>query len=201
MTKDSEESTQKVQQLNKQFVQEPLTSNSENSLLPKSPSVSPNVLQEIAVTEYSKLTVLVGLGAIIVTLLMASGSWSIFDFGVATSLINFGLYFLKSQKISAVGKWEAMLFALPFAVLTTAALIAFFSVAAILVPTLARFDANTYKIIYPQDSSTPTELYKMQTFWQSITFLISLFTWFVAFYLPTLKRKVQQEQLASAAKA
>jgi predicted CDP-diglyceride synthetase/phosphatidate cytidylyltransferase len=155
-------------------------------------------------SDTSRQTILLGLGAIIVTLLMASGRWSIFDFGIAISIISFGLYFLRINQLTPMNKLEVVLFAFPFALVTTAALIALFSMLAFFIPVLAEIDVETYRVVNHDSKISPEQnfqLNKSQAKWQSATFLLSFVVWTVSFYLLSPIRKKQeqkQEEVASS---
>jgi len=148
-------------------------------------------------SDTSRQTILLGLGAIIVTLLMASGQWSIFDFGIAISIIGFGLYFIKINHLAPMNKLEIILFALPFALITTAALIALFSTLAFFIPALAKIDVDTYRAVNPQVQISNEQIFqlnKSQAMWQLITFLLSFVVWTVSFYLLSPMRKKQEQK-------
>jgi hypothetical protein len=130
----------------------------------------------------SKQTIIIGLSAIIVTLLMADGLWSVFDFGVSISIIAFGYFFLKKHEILPLSKRQVLLFALPFAMLTTAALIALVLALAVFFPNFATVDFRTFKQIFPTDKTPEAELYMYQTGWQFALFTVSLVIWFFVLY-------------------
>jgi len=146
----------------------------------------------------SRQTILLGLGAIIVTLLVASGEWSVYDFGIAISIACFGLYFLKNSHIGPMSKWEVILFALPFALLTTAALTALLSFIAFYYPSLAEVDFETYKAIYEEKKDVTKkpafEVKKSQATYQWLTFLFLFVIWAVGFYLWRRKKKRSKEK-------
>lgn len=152
----------------------------------------------------SRLTILLGLGAIIVTLLMASGQWSIFDFGIAISIVVFGVYFLKIHQLNPTNKQEVVLFALPFTLVTTAALIALLSTLAFFIPTFARIDVDTYRAVNPQlqiSNEQVFQLHKSQAVWQLMIFIMSFIVWAVGFYLlsPIRNNKEhEQDELATS---
>lgn len=82
----------------------------------------------------TNLTVLSGIGAAVVTVIMATGKWSILDFGVSASIISFALYFFNRQKVALNKKIEVLLFAFPFALLSAAGLSGLFVSAAYELP-------------------------------------------------------------------
>lgn len=154
----------------------------------------------------SRTTVLLGLGAIIVTLSLASGEWSVYDFGVAVSIVGFGLYFLKSNRIIPMNKWATVLFALPFALVTAAALTAFLSLVAFKYPYFAEVDFETYKAVYTGNPDAPKkpdfEIKKSQATFQWLAFLILFAIWATGFFLWSLYRKKelvkeQEKELAA----
>lgn len=145
----------------------------------------------------TKLTVVLGVGAIIVTMLMASGQWNVFDFGIATSILCFSFYFLRSNHIVPSSMWQVILFALPFAVITTASLIALLATLALFIPAFARIDVETYKLVNHQiqtSNEQNVQLFRTQAVWQWLTFLFSLGAWAVVFYLLYLLRKKEERE-------
>ncbi len=133
----------------------------------------------------AKQTILIGLGAMIVTLLMASGQWSVFDFAVALSIMAFGLYFLHRHQLGPARKAEVVLFALPFAVLTTAALIAILSTLAVLGSSIvAGIDVRISEQVARRRGEQPDLflLHRTQTIWQLALFFLSLAGWLAWFY-------------------
>lgn len=146
----------------------------------------------------SKLTVVLGIGAIIVTLLMASGQWNIFDFGIATSILCFSFYFLRINHIVPSSMWQVILFALPFAVTTTASLMALLTTLALFIPAFARIDVDTYKLVNHQiqmSNEQNVQIVRTQAIWQWLTFIFSFVVWAVVFYLLSpLRKKKEREQ-------
>jgi hypothetical protein len=146
----------------------------------------------------SKLPVALGIGAIIVTLLMTSGQWNIFDFGIATSILCFGFYYLRTNQIVPSNIWEVILFALPFAVITTASLIALLATLAFFIPAFAGIDVDTYRVVNHQiqiSNEQNFQLLRAQAIWQWLIFLILFGVWAAIFYLLLfLRKKRQQEQ-------
>jgi hypothetical protein len=126
----------------------------------------------------TNLTILLGLVAIVVTLVMASGEWSIFDVVVSIAVICYGAYFLREQKITPKDKNAALLFSLPFSLLTTAALIALATSLAVLLPPLAYVDSKTSQMIYKDDNLPALTSYRWQVFLQGSIFIVSEITWF-----------------------
>jgi len=77
--------------------------------------------------EHAKETVLIGMGAILTAYLTASGEWSVFDFGIAVSMLFMGYYFLNAYNITLSKISEILIGALTFGIVTTAAFIALFA--------------------------------------------------------------------------
>jgi hypothetical protein len=73
--------------------------------------------------DHPRQTLLIGFGAIIVTLLMASGEWSILDFGTSVAIVALGLRVLKANELMPTSKTGIPFGALVFCIVTTAALI------------------------------------------------------------------------------
>jgi hypothetical protein len=170
----------------------------------------------MATADTSKQALLVGVGTIIITLLMASGKWSIFDFGVSIVLIGSGFNYIKNNQLFPQDTLNIALFALPFALLTTVAIIALASTLAVYFPPLAVFDVDTRQVVTapkppdPAPSPVPTvehdktlgnyyarlethntqlKTYTDQVTSQLATLTIAFSLWFAVFILKRNKEK------------
>lgn len=85
-----------------------------------------------------------GIGAILVTLYMASGKWDIFDFGISVTILVLGLFFLISNGL--IKEIKIIPVSIVFSVVTIAALISFLSVLSIAfsIDWIASVDVATY---------------------------------------------------------
>lgn len=148
-------------------------------------------------SEHPLQALLIGLGAIIVSLFMTSGEWDIFDFGIAIALLGFGWAFLRIKNITFNNKWTIVLGAGIFGIVTTAALIALISMVAALVPNdcIAKVDIETYELVFPNKKIDRDQLYRCQIYWQSGLFLVSLIAWGSVFIFTNRNRAKRMSAL------
>ena len=134
-------------------------------------------------------TFLLGIAGVIITLLMSSGTWDIFDLVISFLLIGGGILYLEERNIQIGSKWLLVFLATAFAIVGTAAIIPIISAIAVVfnVSRLALVDLDTY-VHFVDGAGYPLQyVYASQLLWQSGIFFFC-FLLFV-FYLRLRKYK------------
>lgn len=125
---------------------------------------------------------LIGLSAVLVTLVMTAGEWDIFDFAISITLLAFAWSFVETNGLSAKGTLEITTLVLVFATLSTSAVISALSMLSAFVPVLAQVDATTFNVIRPDtlgsaEIRSSVQVYQRQVVCQGGIFGLAAACW------------------------